>query len=133
MAGKVRVLIVDDEPSILKMVGKRLEVEGFEVQVAMDGEEGLAKAQAEPPDLIILDLMLPKLNGYEVCTRLKQDVQYRKIPIMLFTAKAQPKDEQLGLECGADTYLRKPFQAKELVDKLRALLAKSAPSAGGNT
>ena len=131
MAGKARVLIVDDEPSILKMVGKRLEVEGFEVQVAMDGQEGLAKAQAEPPDLIILDLMLPKLNGYEVCTRLKQDVQYRKIPIMLFTAKAQPKDEQLGLECGADAYLRKPFQAKELVDKLRSLLAKSAPSAGG--
>ena len=131
MAGKPRVLIVDDEPSIVKMVGKRLEVEGFEVHVAMDGQEGLAKAQAESPDLIILDLMLPRLNGYEVCMRLKQDARYQKIPIMLFTAKAQAKDEQLGLECGANAYLRKPFQAKELIETIRALLTKSAPSAGG--
>ena len=70
MAEKCRILLVDDEPSIVKMVGKRLEIEGFEVLIAMDGQEGLTKAQQERPDLIILDLMLRKLNGYEVCTML---------------------------------------------------------------
>ena len=123
MSAKRRILVVDDEPSIVKMVSKRLEVEGFDVLIAMDGEEGLAKAQTESPDLIVLDLMLPKINGYEVCGQLKQDARYQKIPIMLFTAKVQAKDEQLGKECGADAYIRKPFQGKELVDTIRTLLA----------
>jgi DNA-binding response OmpR family regulator len=122
MGDKVKVLLVDDEPSIVKMVGKRLEVEGFEVLLAMDGQEGLKKAQTEQPELIILDVMLPKLNGYEVCTMLKQDTRYQKIPIILFTAKAQEKDEKLGLECGANAYIRKPFKAPELVEKIRTLL-----------
>ena len=125
MAEKLRILLVDDEPSIVKMVGKRLEVEGFDVLIAMDGQDGLAKAQAEHPDLIILDLMLPKLNGYEVCTMLKQDARYQKTPIILFTAKAQEKDEKLGLECGADAYVRKPFRAQELLERIRALLGAS--------
>ena len=123
MAEKQRILLVDDEPSIVKMVGKRLEIEGFDVLVAVDGQEGLAKAQAEHPDLIILDLMLPKLNGYEICTMLKQDTRYQKIPIVLFTAKAQEKDEKLGIECGANAYVRKPFRAQELLEKIRSLLA----------
>ena len=127
MSEKPRLLLVDDEPSIVKMVGKRLEVEGFDVIVAMDGEEGLTKAQTEHPDLIILDLMLPKLNGYEVCTRLKRDTSYQKIPIVLFTAKAQNKDEALGMECGANAYVRKPFRAQELLEKIRTLLAASSP------
>ena len=125
MAEKIRILLVDDEPSIVKMVGKRLEVEGFDVLVAMDGQEGLTKAQAEQPQLIILDLMLPKLNGYEVCTMLKQDTRYQKIPIVLFTAKAQDKDEKLGMECGANAYVRKPFRAQELLEKIRSLLVGS--------
>ena len=125
MSEKHRILLVDDEPSIVKMVGRRLEVEGFDVAVAMDGQEGLAKAQAEHPDLIILDLMLPKLNGYEVCTMLKQDTRYQKIPIVMFTAKAQDKDEKLGMECGANAYVRKPFRAQELLEKIRGLLAGS--------
>ena len=119
---KQRILLVDDEPSIVKMVGKRLEVEGFEVLIAMDGQEGLSKAQTGNPDLIVLDLMLPKLNGYEVCTMLKQDARYQKIPVVLFTAKAQEKDEKLGMECGANAYVRKPFRAQELLDKIRSLL-----------
>ena len=127
MAGKPRILLVDDEPSIVKMVGKRLEIEGFDVLVAVDGQEGLAKAQQDGPDLIILDLMLPKLNGYEVCTMLKQDTRYQQIPIVLFTAKAQDKDEKLGMECGANAYVRKPFRAQELLEKIRALLAPSTP------
>ena len=125
MAEKPRILLVDDEPSIVKMVGKRLEVEGFDVLIAMDGQDGLAKAQAEHPDLVILDLMLPKLNGYEVCTMLKQDARYQKMPIILFTAKAQEKDEKLGMECGADAYVRKPFRAQELLERIRALLGAS--------
>ena len=127
MAEKPRILLVDDEPSIVKMVGRRLEVEGFDVVVAMDGQEGLTKAQADHPDLIILDLMLPTLNGYEVCTMLKQDTRYQRIPIVLFTAKAQDKDEKLGMECGANAYVRKPFRAQELLEKIRALLAPSIP------
>ena len=122
MADRYRILLVDDEPSIVKMVGKRLEVEGFEVLIAMDGQEGLDKARAERPDLLVLDLMLPKLNGYEVCTMLKQDTRYQGIPVVLFTAKAQEKDEKLGLECGADAYVKKPFRAQELLEKIRALL-----------
>ena len=126
MAEKVRVLLVDDEPSIVKMVGKRLEVEGFDVLMAMDGQEGLKKAQAEQPDVIILDLMLPKLNGYEVCTMLKQDARYQKIPIVMFSAKAQEKDEKLGRECGANAYIRKPFKAQELLDQIRALVGSAS-------
>ena len=131
--GETKILLVDDEPSIVKMVGKRLEVEGFQVIVAMDGQDGLQKAQTEQPNLIILDLMLPKLNGYEVCTMLKQDTRYQKIPIMMFTAKAQDKDEKLGMECGANAYLRKPFRAQELLDKIRALLAGTAANAAPTT
>jgi len=122
MANPVRILLVDDEPSIVKMVAKRLEVEGYEVLVAMDGQEALKVAQTEGPDLIILDLMLPKLNGYEVCTMLKQDTRYQRIPVVMFSAKAQEKDEKLGLECGADAYVRKPFKAQELLDQIRALV-----------
>jgi DNA-binding response OmpR family regulator len=122
MGERLRILLVDDEPSIVKMVGKRLEVEGFEVLIATDGQDGLAKARGQSPDLIVLDLMLPKLNGYEICTMLKQDARYRKIPVVMFTAKAQEKDEKLGMECGADAYVRKPFRAQELLEKIRRLL-----------
>ena len=129
MSEKPRILLVDDEPSIVKIVGKRLEVEGFDVLVAVDGQDALVKARAAHPDLIILDVMLPKLNGYEVCKALKQDARYQKIPIVLFTAKAQEKDEKLGMECGANGYVRKPFSAQELLEKVRALIAASSPAA----
>jgi len=119
---KPRILLVDDEPSIVKMVGKRLEVEGFEVLVATDGQEALTKARTETPHLMILDAMLPKLTGYEVCMRLKQDPSSQHIPIVLFTAKAQEKDEQLGRACGADAYVRKPFNAHELLTQIRILI-----------
>ena len=130
MSDRVKILLVDDEPSIVKMVGKRLEVEGFDVMVAMDGQDALKKAQADSPQLIILDLMLPKLNGYEVCTMLKQDGRYQHIPVILFTAKTQEKDAQMGLACGANAYLRKPFQAKELLDQIRALVNQPSATDG---
>ena len=124
-----KILLVDDEPSIVKMVGKRLEIEGYQVVVAMDGEEALAKVETEMPNLIILDFMLPKMNGYEVCSTLKKNPKFQLIPILLFTAKAMESGEKLEAACGANGYVRKPFRAQELLEKIRALLAAgSAPS-----
>lgn len=121
-----RILLVDDEPDLVRLVSIRLEAEGYEVVVAMDGHEALAKARAEHPDLIILDLMLPKLNGYQVCALLKRDTRFQKIPIVLFTALADERDEKLGYESGADAYIRKPFQGSELLAQVRTLLEKAA-------
>jgi DNA-binding response OmpR family regulator len=113
------------------VVGKRLEAEGFAVLIAMDGQEGLVKAQTQHPDLIILDLMLPKLNGYEVCRLLKFDQKFQHIPMIIFTARTQQQDEQLGLECGANAYIRKPFKDQELLGTIRGLLELPAPSESG--
>lgn len=129
MDKKPRILLVDDEPSIVKIVGKRLEVAGFEVRMAMDGQEGLEKAKTEEPDLIVLDLMLPKLNGYEVCSALKQDPIYQGIPIIMFSARTHEKDERTALQCGADAYMHKPFKSEDLVGRIRALIQPS-PAAG---
>ncbi len=121
-----RVLLVDDEPSIVKMVAKRLEVAGFEVLVAMDGEEALEKVKTSAPDVIILDCMLPKLNGYEVCAALKADPQYQKLPVIMLSARVQEKDEKSGLECGANAYMKKPFNSQELVGQINALVSGAA-------
>jgi DNA-binding response OmpR family regulator len=117
-----KILLVDDEPSIVKMVGKRLQIEGFEVVVAMDGEEALAKVASEKPDLVILDFMLPKKNGYEVCSALKADPQMQSIPVLLFTAKAMEPGLGPGAGCGANGYVRKPFQSAELLTTIKSLL-----------
>jgi len=117
-----RILLVDDEPKLLELVTWRLEAQGYEVLTASDGDEALQRARAQHPDLIILDVMLPQLNGYEVCTLLKQDRRYRAIPIILLTARIQQVDERLGLECGADAYLHKPFQSAQLLGTIRSLL-----------
>ena len=122
---KPRLLLVDDEPDILKMVGVRLEASGYQVSGAADGEEGLQKARQEHPDLIILDLMLPKLSGYEVCRALKQDPKFCSIPIILFTAMAQEKDEKAGFAAGADAYVRKPFHSQELLAEIQRLLSST--------
>ena len=122
--GKLRVLLVDDEPSIVKMVGKRLEVSGYEVVTAIDGEDGLAKARLGRPDVVILDLMLPKMNGMEVCAALKGDAQYRHIPVVIFTARRQEMDEKLCRQCGADAYVTKAQQSKALLEQLEALLGR---------
>ena len=131
MSEKPRILLVDDEPSIVKMVGKRLEIEGFQVILATDGQAALSRVQTDHPDLVILDLMLPKLNGYEICTMLKQDTRHRHIPVVIFTAKTQEKDEKMAVDCGADAFVRKPFRAEELLDKVRKLLAAASPPAPG--
>ena len=125
MEKKLRLLLVDDEPQLVEMVRMRLEASGYAVLSAGDGAEALEKARTQQPDLIILDLMLPKLNGYEVCTLLKQDPRYQQIPILMFTAKAQEKDEVLAMDCGANAYLRKPFRAEEMLATIQTLLEAS--------
>ena len=127
-ATKHRILVVDDEPSIAKVLRKQLEVAGFEVNVGVDGEDGLTKAREWRPDLLVLDVMLPKRNGHEVCSALRQDEQFRRLPIIMLTEKAQRQDQQEAMQRGADAYLAKPFQLEELLAQVRALLAKAAPA-----
>ena len=123
-----RVLLVDDETSIIKVVGKGLQVAGYEVITAMDGEEAMPKAQLANPDVILLDLMLPKKSGFEVCAALKKDPRYAKIPIIIFTGKGQEMDEKLCRELGANAYLSKPHGTKALVEQIEAILGALPPS-----
>ena len=122
---KYKILLVDDEEDIVETVKVRLEANDYEVIVAVDGVEALDKARQEKPDLMILDLMLPKMDGYKVCGLLKKDARYAKMPIIIFTARAQESDEKLGKEVGADAYMGKPFKPQLLLDKIKELLQKS--------
>jgi len=118
-----KILVVDDEPSIIQMVTSRLKASGFETCSAGDGDEALRKTRSNRPDLIILDVMLPKMDGFQVCATLKQDERYKEIPIVLLTAKGGDESRQIGLEeCGADDYLTKPFDARLLLEKISKLL-----------
>ncbi len=117
---KPRILIVEDEKAIAAFVQAALEREGLSVQVARSGEAALAQIEAERPDLILLDLMLPGLDGFEVCRHVRARKPY--IPIIMLTARAQDTDKIVGLELGADDYITKPFNARELTARVRALL-----------
>lgn len=118
----VKILVTEDSPTILAITKDVLEGAGFTVIAAVDGQEALDKARKEAPDLIVLDLMLPKLDGYKVCRMLKFDEKYKQIPIILLTARAQEADEKLGKEVGADAYLTKPFDPDKLLGKIKELL-----------
>ncbi|WP_243291236.1 response regulator transcription factor [Bacillus sp. FJAT-47783] len=117
-----KVLVVDDEQSIVTLLQYNLEQAGFEVVTASDGEEGYNKALEENPDIIILDLMLPSMDGIEVCKQLRQ--QKVQIPILMLTAKDDEFDKVLGLELGADDYLTKPFSPREVVARVKAILRR---------
>ena len=119
-----RILIVDDEVQLVEMVKMRLEAAGYEVISAYDGREGFDKAKKDKPDLIILDLMLPKMDGYKVCGLLKNDARYNKIPIIMFTARVQEEDMRLGKDLGAEEYVTKPFDPKTLLLKIKKLLGE---------
>lgn|SRR3989338_2994199 len=123
---KKKILLVDDERDMVYAVKMQLEADGFRVLTAPDGQEGLDKARKEKPDLIILDLMLPKIDGYKVCRMLKFDEKYKGIPVIIYTARAQEADEKLGYEVGADAYLTKPFDPKKLLAKINELLKSRA-------
>ena len=116
---KPRVLIVDDEPDLLSVLHFGLEVEGFDVLEASDGEQGLNMAREHTPDLIVLDLMLPRMDGYKVCRALKFDERYRRIPVFILSARSGETDRRLALDLGADAFLTKPYDMKDLVSRIR--------------
>jgi len=118
-----RVLVVDDEPSIVKLVQFNLEKEGFSVDSAYDGTTALQKIEQDPPDLVVLDWMLPKMDGLDVCRKLRQQLK-RHLPILMLTAKSDEFDKVLGLELGADDYMTKPFSPRELVARVKAILRR---------
>jgi len=117
-----KILVVDDEAQAVKMMKMSLEADGYEVTGAYDGQEALERARKEMPDLMILDLMLPKLDGYKVCRMLKFDEKYKSMPIILFTARAQESDMRMGEDVGADAYITKPFEPQVLLSKIQELL-----------
>ena len=119
-----KILVVDDETDLVETLRFPLEMEGFEVLVSYNGEDALNKARKEIPDLILLDLMLPKLDGYKVCRLLKFDEKYKHIPILMLTAKTQEKDKILGKETGANEYITKPFEMDHLLEKVKTYLSK---------
>lgn len=119
-----KILIVDDEPNILKLVDFNLAKENFQVITAENGLDAIEKANQLLPDLIILDLMLPEMDGMEVCRSLQKNDQTRNIPIIMLTAKAEEFDKILGLELGADDYITKPFSPRELVARVKARLRR---------
>ena len=118
-----KILVVEDDAGSLRLVKYILEREGFQVITASDGLEGLAKAQNEHPDLVILDIMLPGLDGYEVCYKLRQKLEPSVMPILMLSAKARQDDMDTGLRIGADAYLSKPVSPSILVVKVTELLA----------
>ncbi|AZV50566.1 MULTISPECIES: two-component system response regulator PhoP [Bacillus] len=125
-----KILVVDDEESIVTLLQYNLERSGYEVITASDGEEALKRAETENPDLIVLDVMLPKLDGIEVCKQLRQ--QKLMFPILMLTAKDEEFDKVLGLELGADDYMTKPFSPREVNARVKAILRRSEMAAPSN-
>jgi len=121
-----KILIIEDEEDLTQLLVHYLQKEGYQTLVATDGTTGLKTARTEKPDLIILDLMLPGLDGLEICKRLRTDSKTSPLPIMILTAKGEETDKVVGLELGADDYMTKPFSPKELVARVRALTRRMA-------
>jgi phosphate regulon transcriptional regulator PhoB len=122
------VLVVEDEPDIRRLVVLHLERDGFRCRTAANGLDALREAKANVPELVVLDLMLPGLDGLEVCRRLRSDASTAGVPIIMLTAKSDEVDRVVGLEVGADDYVAKPFSPKELVARVRAVLRRARPS-----
>ena len=129
MGASLRVLIVEDEPKIAQLVAKNLNAIGLDTVLAEDGIEGFDRFTKEEPDLVVLDLMLPGIDGLEVCRRIRQR---SRVPILILTARRAESDIVLGLELGADDYLVKPFRVRELVARVRALLRRAQPDEEGS-
>ena len=121
---KKRILIVEDEADLVKAIELRLTEEGFDVITSLDGEDALKKARRENPDLLILDLMLPKIDGYKVCRLLKFDQKYKNVPVIMLTARVEERDRNLGMEMGADEYITKPFEWNDLLAKILNFLPR---------
>ena len=119
---KPRILVVDDEPDLIAVLRMGLQMEGLDVLEAADGTEGLRRAREEKPDLLVLDLMLPKMDGYQVCRSLKFDSRYKDLPILILSARPGDQDKRLAIEMGADDFIRKPYDLKDLVSRIRQRL-----------
>jgi len=124
--GQLSVLVVDDDPVILRLLEVSFQLEGIDVTTAVDGEEGVAAVRRQRPDVVISDIMMPRLNGLELLAALHDDPETAALPVILLSAKAQAADVQRGLELGAADYITKPFDPLELLDRVYKVLAKSA-------
>ena len=122
--GKLTVLVIDDDPVILELLRVNFEIEGFDVICASDGEEGMQRALAEQPDVVISDIMMPRRDGLQLLTDLKGDARTEDLPVILLSAKAQKTEVQQGLDLGADDYITKPFDPLELIDRLNAVMSR---------
>lgn len=120
-----KILVVDDEPNIVLSLEFLMKQAGFQVRTASDGEAALAAIAAEPPDLLLLDVMMPRKNGYEVCQAIRANPDWQKIRIIMLTAKGREVEREKGLALGADDYITKPFSTQEVVERVRELLAEA--------
>ncbi len=123
-----RILVIEDDKDIVELVRYNLEKEGFQVLAASDGLTGLTQLKKSSPDLLLLDLMLPKLSGLEICKEVRRNASLNRLPILMLTARGEEADRVVGLELGADDYVTKPFSIRELVARVRALLRRTEPS-----
>ena len=124
--GNMKILVVDDEPDIVELVTYNLRKEGFDVSSAFDGEEALARIRKEKFDFVILDLMLPGIQGMEICRIMRSDPRMKNIPIIMLTAKGEELDKILGLEMGADDYMTKPFSPRELLARIKTVMRRTS-------
>jgi two-component system alkaline phosphatase synthesis response regulator PhoP len=122
---KGKILVVDDEIYIVHILDFSLGMEGYEVVTALDGEQALEKVAQQKPDLIVLDIMMPKLDGYETCKALKSKPETRNIPVILLSAKGRNVDQKTGFEVGADDYITKPVSPRKLVERINAILGQT--------
>src|SRR3546814_553577 len=130
---KPRILIVEDEAGLVTLLRYNLEREGYGVAAAHDGEEALVLAREAPPDLVLLDWMLPLASGIEVCRRLRRDPEMRDVPVIMLTARGEEADKVRGLDSGADDYVTKPFSPAELLARVRTQLRRARPALAGDT
>jgi len=127
MAGK-KILLIEDDRDIVELVRYNLEKDGYQVSATGDGATGLAQLRKSPPDLLLLDLMLPKLSGLEICKEIRRDAALNRLPILMLTARSEEADRVVGLELGADDYVTKPFSPRELAARVKALLRRVEPA-----
>ncbi len=129
--GRKTILVVDDEEDIRLVLEARLTAAGFRVETAANGMEALSKIRTSPPDLVVLDLMLPGIDGFGICGMVKRDQRFSRIPIIMLTARVQSNDRKTSAKLGADAFIAKPFQAEELIARIKELLNPTQPDSTG--
>ncbi|MCR9214027.1 MAG: phosphate regulon transcriptional regulator PhoB [Proteobacteria bacterium] len=129
----MKILVVEDEPAMVELLRYNLESEGFDVASAPDGEEAIMAIEEQSPDMVLLDWMIPKVSGIEICRRLRRDQKFRNLPVIMITARGEESDRVRGLDVGADDYVAKPFSPAELMARIRAVLRRGNPNAGGES